>query len=47
MGNAPTLKEVAEYMNAAENSARRWMKAAGFHIDKNSGTVIRNETAQN
>lgn len=40
-GGPPTLKEVAEYMNAPYTTVNRWMKQAGFHIDKNTGKVLK------
>lgn len=43
INGAPMLKEVAEYMNAPENSVRRWMKEAGYSIDKAKHVILKCE----
>lgn len=38
-GDPCTVKELAEYMSAKEDTVRRWLGKNGYKIDKNTGTV--------
>lgn len=39
----PTLKSMSEYLNISERTTRNWIKRFGYFIDKNDGTVKKNE----
>ncbi len=41
MGDPPTVKELAEYLNISERTCRDHIKKYGFRIDRNSGLVKR------
>lgn len=45
MGKPPTLKELAEYLGIAERTCRDQLKRNGFTVDKNTGTVVRNDAS--
>lgn len=40
----PTLKSMSEYLNISERTTRNWIKRFGYFIDKNDGTVKKNES---
>lgn len=38
-GEAVTVKDLADYLNAKDNTVRKWLRENGYTIDKNSGLV--------
>lgn len=47
MGEAPTVKELAEYMNIPERTVRDYVKRYSYCIDKNDGNKVRRRDAEN
>lgn len=43
MGDAPTIKQVAEYLEMNERTVRDWSKKYGYVLDKNTKTLVKNE----
>lgn len=42
----PTAKDIAEYMDAKENTVRKWLRDNGYRIDKNTGFVCSSDCIQ-
>ncbi|MEE0857728.1 MAG: AAA family ATPase [Ruminococcus sp.] len=43
MGEAPTVKQVSEYLDMKERTVRDWIKKYGYVIDRYNNTIIKNE----
>jgi hypothetical protein len=39
-GEPVTVKDLATYLDAKENTVRKWLRENGYAIDKNTATVI-------
>lgn len=42
-GDPPTVKQLTEYLEMKERTVRNWIDKFGYKIDKNNGTVCKNE----
>ncbi len=43
MGDAPTVKQVSEYLDMKERTVRDWIKKYGYAIDRYNNTIIKAE----
>ncbi len=39
-GDPATVRHLADYLEAKENTVRKWLRENGYGIDKNTGTII-------
>jgi len=44
MGEPPTLEMLTEYLDMSGRTVRDWIKRYGYKIDKNDGTIIKDES---
>lgn len=42
-GNAPTVKQLAEYLEMKERTVRDWIERYGYELDKDTNTVVINK----
>lgn len=47
MGDAPTLKQLSEYLSQSDRTTRLWITNYGYMIDKNTGKVIKTDSESN